>query len=83
RVVLEGVAFNLRIILDAFQRQGAGIEQMRPIGGGARGRLWRQIMADVYGLPVLLPRYLEEATSLGAAVAGGIGVGLIKDFSVA
>ncbi|MDQ7841946.1 MAG: xylulokinase [bacterium] len=83
RAVLEGVAFNLRIILDAFRRQGAGIEQMRLIGGGARGRLWRQIIADVYGLPVLRPRYLEEATSLGAAVAGGIGVGLIKDFSVA
>lgn len=83
RAVLEGVAFNLRMILEAFQRQGAGVEQMRLIGGGARGRLWRQIIADVYGLPVMRPRYLEEATSLGAAVAGGIGVGLIKDFCVA
>lgn len=83
RAVLEGVAFNLRIILDAFRRQGAQIEQMRLIGGGAKGRLWRQILADVYGLPVLRLKLLEEATSLGAAVAGGVGVGLFKDFAVA
>jgi xylulokinase len=83
RAVLEGVAFNLRIILDAFQDQGAGITAMRLIGGGARSPVWRQILADVYGLPVLLPRLLSEATSLGAAVAGGIGVGLYPDFGVA
>lgn len=83
RAVLEGVAFNLRIILDAFRRQGAHIEAMRAIGGGAKGRLWRQILADVYGIPVLRPKFLEEATSLGAAVAGGIGTGLFKDFTIA
>lgn len=83
RAVLEGVALNLRIILEAFRRQGAGIAEMRVIGGGAKGALWRQIMADVYGLPILLPAHLEEATSLGAAVAGGVGVGLFRDFTVA
>jgi xylulokinase len=83
RAVLEGVAFNLRIILDAFRRQGAQIAEMRVVGGGAKGRLWRQIMADIYGLPVLRPRLLDEATSLGAAVAGGVGVGLFREFGVA
>jgi len=83
RAVLEGVALNLRIILDAFRRQGAQIQKMRLIGGGARGRAWRQIMADVYGLPILRPRLLDEATSLGAAIAGGIGVGIFPDFGVA
>jgi xylulokinase len=56
---------------------------MRVIGGGARGRLWRQIMADIYGVPVQRPALLEEATSLGAALAGGVGVGLFPDFTVA
>ncbi len=83
RAVLEGVTLNLRIILEAFQRQGAQIAAMRVIGGGAKGEVWRQIMADVYGMPVLLPAHLEEATSLGAAVAGGVGVGLFRDFAVA
>jgi xylulokinase len=83
RAVLEGVAFNLRMILDAFLEQGAEIRAMRLIGGGARSALWRQILADVYGLPILRPALLAEATSLGAAIAGGVGVGLFPDFSVA
>jgi xylulokinase len=56
---------------------------MRLIGGGARSPLWRQILADVLGLPILLPALLAEATSLGAAIAGGVGVGLYRDFDVA
>ncbi len=83
RAVMEGVALNLRMILDAFQGQGAGIEAMRLIGGGARSPLWRQILADAYGLAILRPELLAEATSLGAAIAGGIGVGLFTDYSIA
>jgi xylulokinase len=83
RATLEGITLNLRVILEAFQEQGAGVEAMRVIGGGARGRVWRQIMADIYNMPILRPALLEEATSLGAALAGGIGVGLYKDFSLA
>jgi xylulokinase len=55
---------------------------MRVIGGGARGRFWNRIMADIYGLPVQRLAILEEATSMGAALAGGIGVGLYRDFSM-
>jgi len=40
-------------------------------------------MADVYGIPVYRMSILEEATSMGAALAGGIGVGLYKDFTLA
>jgi xylulokinase len=83
RATLEGVAFNLRIILDAFREQGAPITALRLIGGGARSALWRQILADVFGLPVLRARLAVEATALGAAVAGGVGVGLFDGYSVA
>ena len=83
RAGLEGITLNLRVILEAFQEQGAQVEAMRVIGGGARGRTWRQIMADIYGMPILRPALLEEATSMGAALAGGVGVGIFPDFSVA
>jgi xylulokinase len=56
---------------------------MRLIGGGARSPLWRQILADVLGLPILLPELITEATSLGAAIAGGVGIGLYPDFGIA
>ena len=83
RAVLEGVALNLRIILDALRAQGVQVEAMRLIGGGAKSPVWRQILADVFGLPILRPALPAEATALGAAIAGGVGVGLFPDFSVA
>jgi xylulokinase len=83
RAVLEGVTLNLRIILDAFRKQGTKVEAMRVIGGGARGRFWNQLMADIYGLPVQRLAILEEATSMGAALAGGVAVGLYPGFSMA
>jgi xylulokinase len=82
RAVLEGVALNLRIILDAFRQQGAPIRELRVIGGGARSPLWRQILADVLNLPLLRAQLTVEATSLGAAVAGGVGVGLFDGYDV-
>jgi xylulokinase len=82
RAVLEGITMNLRVILDAFTTQGAQISDMRVIGGGARGRFWNQMMADIYGIPVHRLAILQEATSMGAAVAGGVGVGLYPDFSM-
>jgi xylulokinase len=83
RAVLEGVAFNLRLILDALQAQEIEIPVMRLIGGGARSPLWRQILADVLGVPILLPELVTEATSLGAAIAGGVGVGIFDSFAAA
>ncbi len=79
RAVLEGVTQNLGIILDIF-RQEIQIDEMLVIGGGAKSAVWRQIMADVYGIPVKVPQYLEEATSMGAAIIGGVGCGAIKSF---
>ena len=83
RAVLEGVSLNLRIILDAFREQGLKIENMRIIGGGAKGDFWAQMLADVFGVEVLRPAYQEEATSLGAAICGGVGIGLYRGIEVA
>ncbi|HLE53172.1 MAG TPA: xylulokinase [Anaerolineales bacterium] len=82
RAVLEGVTLNLRLILEAFTTQGAQIEAMRVIGGGARGRFWNRIMADIYGLPIHRLAVLEEATSMGAALVGGVGIGLYPNFDM-
>ncbi len=83
RAVLEGVTMNLCMTLDAFREQGARVDAMRLIGGGAKSRLWNQIMADVYGIPVYRLAILDEATSMGAALAGGIAVGLYAGFEMA
>jgi xylulokinase len=76
RAVMEGVAYNMRIIADAFAEQGLRYESLRMIGGAARNPVWRQIFADVLEKPVELLSFVEEATSVGAAIAGGVGIGL-------
>jgi len=83
RSIMEGVALNQRIILGLFEDQGIKIDEVRVIGGGSKGRLWPQIIADVLNRPVSLTALTQEANSLGAAMVGGIGVGMFKDFSVA
>lgn len=82
RSVLEGVSMNLAVIINIFREQGAAIDDIVVIGGGAKGGLWRRIMADVYESRILRPNYLEEATSIGAAIIAGVGAGLYRDFSV-
>ena len=76
RAVLEGVAMNLRFILGALRDQTPGIESVRLIGGGSRSPLWRQILADCFQVPVEMLSLTSEATSWGAAVAGGVGAGV-------
>jgi xylulokinase len=81
--VLEGVAMNLYTAVLAFAEMGSQIESVGAIGGGARSDVWLQIFADVWGLPVRRRSIVEEANGLGAAVVGGVAVGLFPDFDVA
>ncbi|WP_320128681.1 FGGY-family carbohydrate kinase [uncultured Sphaerochaeta sp.] len=81
RSCMEGVAFNLKVILDALE-VSAGPLEMRIIGGGARNNAWLKIIASVWDRTISVPKYLVEATSLGAILCAGIGVGIFPDFSV-
>ena len=45
--------------------------------------VWRQILSDIYGKKLEFPQYLEEATSMGAAICAGVGIGMFADHSVA
>ena len=79
RSVLEGVGYNLRIILEAVT-SAHPVEQISMIGGGAKGKVWLQILADMWGTPLTVPRFQEEATSMGAAICAGVGIGVYDDF---
>lgn len=82
RSVFEGVAMNLSIILDTLKKDGQIINQIVVIGGGARSNTWLSIMADIYGIDILKPNYLEEASSMGAAITAGVGIGVYKSFDI-
>lgn len=81
RAVMEGVAMNLRTCLGSFEAAGVATGPIDVIGGGARSATWLQICADVWGVEVRQRSLAEEATSLGAAVVGAVGVGAFDDFT--
>jgi xylulokinase len=53
------------------------------IGGGAKSRLWSNILAEVMGVRIARLNFIEEATSIGAAIAGGMGVGIFSSIQAA
>ncbi|MQY76306.1 MAG: xylulokinase [Spirochaeta sp.] len=83
RAVLEGVAYNMKLIEEAFLEQGVNISTIRMIGGGAKSRLWRSIFSDITERRVARLNFIEEATTIGAAIAGGIGVGIFSSIEEA
>ena len=75
RAILEGSAFALRDILEAMKGAGLAVRRLTIVGGGAKGPLWRQIKADVTGLPVRVPVSVET-TATGAAILAAVGAGV-------
>ena len=75
RAILEGSAFALRDIVEAMVNAGLDVRRLTIVGGGAKGPLWRQIKADVTGLPVRVPRSVET-TATGAAILAAVASGV-------
>jgi xylulokinase len=82
RAVLEGVAFGLRDSFDLLRDLGVEVGRARISGGGARGRLWRSIVAAVLGIPVETTA-ADEGSAYGAALLGGVAGGLFADVPTA
>ncbi|WP_231758627.1 xylulokinase [Microbulbifer elongatus] len=67
RAAMEGATFTLRRGLDAFNRAGQQFTAIRLTGGGAKSPHWRQMVADVFNLPVEVPAQ-QEGAAFGAAM---------------
>jgi xylulokinase len=72
--VLEGVAYSCCDGLDALRAAGSEPRELDLIGGGARSRLWRQLLADALELPLIYRTGGEVGPALGAARLAMIGV---------
>jgi xylulokinase len=75
RAVVEGNAYALRDVLEAIRAAGQPVREVVAVAGGARGRLLRQVRADVTAVPVSRPEDVET-TARGAAMLAAAGVGL-------
>lgn len=82
RAAMEGVAFSLRHNLEAAREAGADVSVLRAMGGSANSLLWTQIKSDITGKPIIVPSS-DTATTLGAVILAGVGVGLYESFEEA
>jgi len=73
RSIMEGIGYSIKDRIDAQEEIGIKVSSITIAGGAAKSGLWRQIVADITGKKVRLLR-VTEATCLGAAVLGGVGV---------
>ncbi len=69
RAVMEGVTLGLGYGLGRFRELGIEPTEIRLTGGGSKSAIWRQICADVFGVPTVCLQSAEGA-ALGAAVQG-------------
>ena len=67
RAAMEAAIYGLKLGLDAFEALSYTAREIRLIGGGAKSKVWRQMVADICGLPVVVPA-IVEAASFGAAL---------------
>jgi xylulokinase len=67
RAAMEGATYTLRYGFDALRRAGLPFDAIRLTGGGSRSKPWRQMIADVFELPVEVPE-APEGAAFGAAL---------------
>jgi len=84
RAMMEAVAYAM---YDSFRliKEEAGLPINYPMvlnEGGAVSKLWRQILTDVFNVPIVLVKRRAGAP-YGDAILAGVATGIFKDFSVA
>ncbi len=80
RAVLEGVAMNMELILQAY-KEHIDVDELVLSGGGAKGKEFVEILSEVLEVTLNKLDKVETATSIAAAVIAGVGIGVFKDFT--
>ncbi|MHA1564232.1 MAG: FGGY-family carbohydrate kinase [Alphaproteobacteria bacterium] len=80
RALLEGLAFEARLVVDAMAAlpDMAALQEIRVTGGNTQNALLLAIKASVFGQPLHVSK-VQESTSLGAAIFGGIAAGIYRN----
>jgi xylulokinase len=83
RAVLEGVAYSLKDCFNLMANANLPARlEIRVSGGGAKSRLWRQIIADVLNATLVTTNSTEGA-AYGAALLAAVGAGVFPDVKTA
>ncbi len=81
RAILEGVAFNIRWILDSVEETAPfHIQDISGVGGGAASKLWMQIISNVTGRKIRIVKEPLNAGSIGASLTAAVALDVFPDF---
>jgi xylulokinase len=80
RACIEGVVLNLKIIWNSMQPV-VDSEELVLTGGQASSDVNKQIVADMLGIPVVSHDHLRDSKNFGAAMIGGVGIGMFDQVS--
>jgi gluconokinase len=82
RAAMEGVVYNLYSVYLALREQMDSVGSIKASGGFARSEMWKQLMADVFGERLTVPKSYE-ASAFGACLLGLYAIGEMKDLDEA
>ncbi len=80
RAVYEGVAQALNNCGWVLRENGVPVKELILSGGGVNSLVWRQMFSDVFNVKTRTHANPREATSLGAAMAAGVGVKVYESY---
>ncbi len=85
RSVMEGVSFSLKQVYELITDMDKSLtaDEIRISGGGSASKLWRQILADIFQLPVKTVSGSKEGGAYGAALVAGTGCGIWQNMEEA
>ncbi len=78
RAVMEGVIYSIRDIYEIILSYDITVKHFRTTGGLSKSDFFNQLKADILGIPIEVP-YISDGELVGAAVIGGLGIGVYKD----
>ena len=77
RAFLEGISYALRYSIEVATEAGMSLKRVLLVDGGAKSRLWRNILTDVSGLAMTYIA-LTPGAPLGDALLAGVGSGVLE-----
>lgn len=78
RAVLEGIVFSLNDVINLYSKFGILPKEVIAIGGGAKNAFWAQMQADIFKVPIKIPK-VDEGPGFGAAMIASVAAGWFRN----
>lgn len=82
RAILEGIAYDIKLSLNALESVTKLPENIKFVGGGTKSKVWMQIFSDIFGKNILKIKACRTAATIGAAAIALYGTNIIKDYTI-